>query len=469
MMKLNTIYPIGLLFSISFLLLSCEDFLEVEAPDNKLVQEVVFSSDATATSAMTGIYNQLFLSAFSDGFLSSVTLLSGLSADIIRNIYVSNIVSMEFEQNELSPGNSSNFYIWSSAYNIIYMTNSLLEGISNSEKITPDLKTKLEGEARFVRAFTYFYLVNLYGDVPLILTTNYRENQLSARDSSTEVYSQIIDDLQIAMDLLGTNDINGERTQANEYTATALLARVYLYLEDWEQAEVLSSKVINEASSYELLSELNEVFLANSKEAIWQISPIGEGGHASHTNEGNVFIIDPILSFFASIQLEEEFVEVFEETDRRSSNWVGYHEGKDAYFAHKYKIRSSNQFPIKEYSMVLRLAEQYLIRAEARARKGDLSGAIEDLDVIRDRAGIALISESNPGISQEGLLDTVIEERRKELFTEWGHRWLDLKRTGRADEILGAANPVWEPTDIWYPIPAEERKKNPNLSQNSGY
>lgn len=467
MMKLNNIYIILLI--IPFLLLSCEDFVEVKAPDNKLVQDVVFSSDATAKSAMTGVYNQLFLTAFSNGQRSSVTLLSGLSGDNIRNINTTNIARFQFEQNELLPDNSSNLDIWASAYNMIYMTNALLEGLVNSEEISTELKTQLEGETRFIRAFTYFYLTNLYGDVPLILTTNYQDNQLAGRTPSAEIYTQILDDLLAAMDLLSPEYLNGERTQVNKYAATALLGRVNLYLEDWDKAENLSGQVINETSKYELLTELNDVFLANSKEAIWQISPIGGGGLTTHTNEGNLFIIDPIFSFLAGFQLQEEFITVFEETDMRLFNWIGYNEGKDAFFSHKYKVWSSNEFPITEYSMVLRLAEQYLIRAEARARKGDLTGAIEDLDVIRERAGLAPISESNPGIGQQQLLDKIIKERRKELFAEWGHRWLDLKRTGLTEEILGANNPLWEPTDVLYPVPAEERMKNPNLSQNPGY
>lgn len=460
---------IKILFIFPFLLLSCEDFVEVDAPDNKLVQDVVFSSDATAKSAMTGIYNQLYLAEFSNGLWSSVSFMSGLSADNLESISTSNLLRMEYQQNEISPDHLYNLQMWSSAYNMIYMTNALLEGLNNSQGLTPDLTLRLEGEARFIRAFTYFYLVNLYGDIPLILTTNYQDNKLASRASSAEVYIQIINDLQIAIELLGSDYIDGERTQVNKYAATALLARVYLFLEDWEMAERLSTEVIEANSTYQLLQNLDEVFLANSLEAIWQISPIGGGGFVTQTNEGSIFIIDPIFSFLARVQLEKEFVNAFDEKDKRLSHWIGYHTGKEAYFPLKYKIRSSTEFPIKEYSMVLRLAEQYLIRAEARARSGNITGAIADLDVIRERAGLSFVSESSHEFEEKEIIDLIIEERRKELFTEWGHRWLDLKRTGRAGEVLGPGNPYWENTDVLYPIPAEERKKNPNLSQNSGY
>ena len=119
--------------------------------------------------------------------------------------------------------------------------------------------------------------------------------------------------------------------------------------------------------------------------------------------------------------------------------------------------------------MVLRLAEQYLIRAEARAMQNNLQGAISDMDVIRQRAGIDLIADIDPGIDREALLDLILEERKKELFAEWGHRWLDLKRSGTVSAVLGPIKPLWQDTDALFPIPGEEREKNSNLTQNEGY
>src|SRR5690606_10032322 len=98
---------------------------------------------------------------------------------------------------------------------------------------------------------------------------------------------------------------------------------------------------------------------ANSREAIWQISPIGGGGIASNTNDGSMFIIDPFVSFFSTLKLDESLVAEFSENDLRREKWIGYNTSLKSYFSHKYKIRASSQFPIKEYSMVLRLAEQY--------------------------------------------------------------------------------------------------------------
>jgi hypothetical protein len=119
--------------------------------------------------------------------------------------------------------------------------------------------------------------------------------------------------------------------------------------------------------------------------------------------------------------------------------------------------------------MVLRLAEQYLIRAEARAMQGKLPGAISDVDRIKVRAGLLPIAEIDPGIGREALLEVIMEERKKEFFAEWGHRWFDLKRTATAMEVLQPIKGQWKNTSLLYPVPEEERMKNPNLDQNEGY
>lgn len=466
-MKASFKIPVVFTILISCLT-SCEDFLEVEAPDNKIVSEVVFNSEETALSAMTGIYNQLLVTPFSNGGFDSVTVLSGLSADDLTTIRTTNFTYSEFDLHEVKPSNSRNLNLWSSAYKIIYMANSLLEGLENSENISEEIRIRLEGEAKFVRAFTYFYLVNLYGEVPLIKTTDYKINALAERDSVDNIYQLITNDLQTAADILGNDYLIGERTQVNRNTAIALLARVNLYLDNWEQAESLSSQIIANNGNFEILENLNEVFLANSREAIWQLSPLGGGTYFTNTNEGSTFIIPPFFSFLSHLKLTENFVNSFQSEDNRLTHWINFHSGLSVYYPFKYKIKNSSD-AITEYSMVLRLAEQYLIRAEARAMLDNLQGAIADLDKIRSRAGLEILAETNPDIGKEDLLNMIFEERKKELFAEWGHRWLDLKRKGKASELLETQNPLWQNSDVLYPIPESERLKNPNLTQNDGY
>lgn len=459
-----------LLVAICGFVASCEDFVEVEVPNHKIVSQNVFNNDNTANSALIGIYNELFRSYWSGGGRNSISVLSELSADNLRSTILDNDL-IEYEQNEISAQNTSNLNLWSSAYNIIYMCNSALDGLQISEGVSPEIKAKLMGEARFVRAFVYLYLVNLYGEVPLIQTSDYRINALAPRNNIDEIYSLIIYDLERAIEVLGGTYNNGERLRPNKFAAMALLARVYLYLEDWEKAEAFSSQVITSSENYALLNDLDTVFLANSKEAIWQVSPVGSGSALTHTKEGNLFILLENPKYNTPVSLSDHFVASFSVDDSRVNSWIQTFssENETFYYPFKYKVKYASSGDIEEFSMVLRLAEQYLIRCEARSRQGKLPEAINDLDIIRERANLSLISNVAPGIDQKDLLDSIMIERRRELFTEWGHRWLDLKRSGKVSDILSSTKPSWQETDILYPIPEEEIGKNPNLTQNIGY
>lgn len=469
-MKMKKIkISIKLLFLTTCLsLMGCEDFVEVDTPTHLVSSEVVFEDEITAQSAMTGIYNQLIRASFCGGWEDSVSVLAGLSSDNLIPLWETNVDYLAFDRHNLRPDNPRNLALWSSAYNLIYMCNAVLEGVEASAHLDQELRERLEGEAKTIRAFTYFYLVNLYGEVPLILHTDYRVNAVAAASTQGDIYTQMLADLQDALDLLPTTYREQDRRYVNAYVAQALLARIHLYLGEYEQAADASDALIAQEEMYGIAEDPNSVFLANSKEAIWQISPIGMGGSQSYTYDAYVMIIDPNASSLNPVQLDPSLREAFANTDRRLEEWIGYDEATQAYYAHKYKDRSSTG-NITEYSMVMRLAEQYLIRAEARAQQGNLAGALEDLDKIRQRAHLPLLVTTAPNIPAPAILDSIAIERRRELFTEWGHRWLDLKRTAKTDEVWSDGTENWQATDVRYPIPEEERKKNPNLAQNPGY
>ena len=459
-------YTIYLVMWISLLFSSCAEFVEVSIPDDRITSETVFNSEVTANSAVQGIYNQLLSLAFSSGRQNSVTVLSGLSADNLKATVTTESL-VEFEQNEIFVGNSGNLSLWSSAYNVIYMANAVLEGLENSRgNISNTSRMQLRGEALFIRSFSYFYLVNLYGDVPLVLTTAYSSNADLERTNRNEVYEHIIIDLNEAADLLEEEYQNEERLRANRFAVLSLLARVYLYTENWEMAEQVSTRVI-EAPAYRLNSNLNDVFLSNNEEAIWQISPLNGGSTRSNTNEGDYFIM---LNNRANVALTQDLLDIFEPTDSRLSQWIGSFSSNETtyYFPYKYKIKNAVG-EASEYSTVLRLAEQYLIRSEARAHQNRISQAIADLNRIRQRANLGAIQETEFDGGQMQLLDSIKLERRRELFTEWGHRWLDLKRWELASQLLSDKKEAWQPEDVLYPIPEEEIRKNYNLTQNDGY
>src|SRR5690606_36511578 len=260
--------------SVLLRLLSCEDFVDIDSPNFQMVTEDVYSKEKTTIAAVEGIYNQLYVANFST---YGVSVLGAMSGDLVL---ARTDTYLPFDQHELFSINTTdasfNQNIWSSAYNMIYMVNRALEGLENAN-INDELRQNLRGQVLYIRAFTYFYLTNLYGDVPLLLTSDYEGNAVAPRSSIEEVWLQIESDLDEATVLLDkqTDYNEGERYYVNRSVVEAFRARVYLYREDWSNAEIFSSKVINRSDLYGLETSLEDVFLSNSKEAIWQIAPDG--------------------------------------------------------------------------------------------------------------------------------------------------------------------------------------------------
>lgn len=448
--------------TLAILISSCEELIKIDPPQDKLIRETVFESDASATAAILNIYGVMCSeSNFTGGWIFSLTYLNGLNADEL--ILFASGASEPFYSNNILPSDNTVGSIWGNSYNIIYSANAVIEGLSGSPSITPSLKNQLTGEAMFIRAFCHFYLVNLFGDVPYITTTDYRSNANVTRTSVNMVYESIIQDLLKAEELLQDGYIMTERIRPNKCAAKALLARTYLYSSKWEDAENKASEIISNTLMFSLVN-LNSVFLKNSNEAIWQLFPLAG---RNNSVEGNLFILNGTPTRSA---LNEDLIKNFEPGDLRGINWIGSIKvsSNTYYYPYKYKATAS-QTSSTEYSMVLRLAEQYLIRAEARAYQNKLTGsnsAESDINVLRSRAGLA----NTVATTQTELLSAIEKEARMELFTEWGHRWFDLKRKGRADVVLSPVKLGWDATDMLWPLPESELLNNKNLTpQNPGY
>jgi hypothetical protein len=445
---------------LALLLLSaCSDFVELDAPKTQIVTTAVFENDAGAQGAIVGIYAQMMREvALASGGANGVTALAGLSADELDNHSPSQ-GRIAIYNNSLTPVNTVSS-LWNNSYLYIYQANSILEGANKSTQISKATRDEVLGEALFIRAFSYFYLVNFFGDVPLLLSTDYRVNRLAARTLVSEVYEQIEKDLLKAQGLL-LDDYSfslGEKVRPNRWAATALLSRVYLYQKKWDKAESQASLII-ESNKFPLADDLNSVFLANSTEAIWQLMPTAPG---YNTYDGPYFIVTTNTN---DVTATSFVTDAFEPGDNRANSWIGsYESDENTYnYVNKYKIKSIGE-PLTEYQMVLRSAEQYLIRAEARAMQDNLLDAVDDVNTIRIRAGLDPIDGS--GLSQSDVMVAIEEERRTELFIEWGHRWFDLKRWGTIDAVLGPVKADWQSTDALFPIPQSEIDANPNLVQN---
>lgn len=451
------ITALAVIFS-SILLSSCSEFLNIEKPRDHLVKPAVFTSDRSAEAALTGIYGTM--SDISSSLAARLHLVTGLYSDELS--YTGN--EDNYDQmltNNIQSTSGIVDGIWTDLYKYIYYVNSVLEGLEASDDVSDAVRTRLTGEAKLIRAFCYFYLCNLWGEVPLIISSDYRKNESLPRTPLPEVYAQIINDLQEAGELLVDIELTGERTRPDKYAAAALLARVYLFREDWEKAAQAASYVIQ--SGKFSLEELADCFLKDSHETIWQL--------ASVNPDYNTFIGQQVIPASETqipyYPLSESFGNSFEEEDQRPNVWTDTMTAAGIFYRYpyKYKIRTGSD-PLEELLIVSRLAELYLIRAEAFARTGKLSQATEALNKIRRRAGLTDVTAE----SGEELLLAIERERRTELFLEWGHRWFDLKRTGRAGDLMeDKKGSDWQPDDLLWPIPLSQIEANPYLSQNIGY
>jgi starch-binding outer membrane protein, SusD/RagB family len=465
---------------------SCKKFIEVDVPVTSVNAGNVYQNNSTATSVLTDIYSNLSqrepTSAVPDEALAGVSLATELSADNLTLFNKDNTRMLAFFENKLlAAGTPSGVYFWDRCYEFIYRVNAAMEGITNSTALTPAVQQQLLGECRFFRAFFYFYLVNLYGDVPLVLTTDYKQNALLPRTASATVYNQVLTDLLEAKQLLNEQYVaidmvtpGTERLRVNRSAARAMLARVYLYLGDYAKAEAEATAIINNGLYSLLTANIGNTFLKNSLETIWSLQPVQTA--TQNTWAGKVFLMTaagPNAS--RPVYLSDELIATYAPADKRLTSWIANVKvgTKTYYYPAKYKAGSAVT-TLVEYDIVLRLAEQYLIRAEARAQQNNLTGtgsAVSDLNVIRTRAGLSDTTISN----QQGMLDAILLERRKELFTEWGHRWFDLKRTGKIDGVMQAYAPVkgttWESYKSLYPIAQKQIDLNPGMTdqQNQGY
>jgi hypothetical protein len=457
MHNMRSIKSLLIVLVISSILPSCKKYLDTGAPEGQLVTSSVFTTDASATAAVLALYSTFNTSSI----LLMNTTLAGMSADDVQ-YNASNTIWDEFRSNAISIGSSGVQNYWSSAYAIIYAANSAIEGISASNGLTAATQQQLLGEVKFWRAFVYFHLYNLYGPVPLVTSTDLATNTTLGRSDSSAIYQQVITDLTDAQKLLTTTYPSTFKARVNLYAATAFLARVYLYAKDYANAETQATAVIG-SGMYTLGADLGKVFKNTSGETIWQISSIN-----GYSIVGSAFVPGN-ASTLPSYILYDTIYNSMDNADSRKSSWAtaALVSGTTYHYATKYKLTSAATGG-DEYTVMLRLAELYLVRAEARAQLNSTAGATSDVDSIRIRAGLPVLGT---GLSKEALLQEVMLQRKLELFGEGGHRWFDLKRTGTAISELSYLKPnlASKPGHLLFPIPANERTKNINLSQNTDY
>jgi hypothetical protein len=307
-----------------------------------VISAEVFKSDSLAQTAVIGVYIKM-MEAFGlfNGYMSRFP---GLSSDELYPTGTALDQDQPFILNAIPPENTTIWEVWSGAYAHIYRCNELVAGFTGSNSLTPALRDQLLGETYFLRALAYFYLVNLYGDVPLILTTDYAKSATVERTPVADVYDQLVADLQEAQSLLTDTYVTtpaypAARVRVNRLAATALLARIYLYRKQWDMAANSATTVI-QSGIYQLETDLLQSFRYNSREAILQFMPVLD---IYNTAEGAYFV--PILPLGKpAIMLCDSLMNHMDPADLRRTAWVRSVtvSAKKYNSPFKYKLRAKN-------------------------------------------------------------------------------------------------------------------------------
>lgn len=440
-------------FSFAFLIMSCEDLLN-PVPVDLISDDQVLTDANSARVLLTSAYRDL-------ANLGAPKIVAGdLTADnLIHNGTFTQY--REISSKDLSASNGSASALWGVIYSMSYIASFLNEGLPEIE-IPQTEFDEITAAASFLRAYAYFVGAYTFGGLPIVTTTNVEENRVIPRATFEETLDFIESELLYALDKLPEESFNaGEATNG---AVKALLARFYLYRGNWSESEKYASDIINGdgAKEYILEEEFENAVSDFSTESILEIVYSANDNPGTSTN----FSINNLFVGRREIIPSSEMVLALQ-NDGGDRNVVLEFDGTNV-------KGSDNGWTIVRYGpfdniQLIRLAEIYIIRAEARAQQDKISGvnsAEADINIIRQRAGVPLIQ----GSSKNQMLLIIENERRMELCFE-GHRWYDLVRTGRAQTVMNDFTSNWTEKDELWPIPFREITNNPSLknAQNPGY
>jgi hypothetical protein len=456
---MNKIKIVFLSFLGALLLASCENLVEVSNPTNQLGTVQVFEDVQTANAALAGLYAGLRdQSLISGAGYYTIGTLAASYADDLDCYNNDQNGFMDIYRNQQQQTNTVISNLWNTAYQQVYYANSIIHGAEQSTTLSAEDKNQLKGEALVVRSLLYFYLQQLFGDIPYTTGIDYEYNRSLSKMGSTALMEQLETDLKEAVSILEDNYRNAQRIYPNRKVAELVLAKVYLCEQKYQQAEQLAAGIL-QSPLYQFQPDLNEVFHYTSSHILWQLSPQNSG---DATKEASFYYFSDAAP--TAYTLTPDLVGSFADNDLRKQDWmtpVSFN-GDTWYRPYKYKNLSGTN--TNEYSVVFRLEEVYFIMAEALAKQNGVDDALPYLNATRERAGLSALTS----LSTDDFMNELLAEKRREFFTEFGHRFFDLKRLGRLDE-LKAVKPNWEDFKSLWPLPQNELLLNANLHpQNPG-
>jgi hypothetical protein len=451
-------YTLSVLAALS--LSSCEKYLEVE-PRASVSDENTIFDNASAQTALTGAYAAVASGGYYGTTFQSIGYLNG--DNIVWTGSQSQV--QEFINHNVNADNSTISGAWSAIYIAVNRSNHVIKKVPlvTDPLLTQANKDKIIGQAYFIRALAYFDLARTWGSVPIITepTETAADNSGIAKSSQQQVYAQVLTDLEKA-ELLLTETT--DRYRATKKTVWALKARYYLYNKDWANAELYATKLISDNANYRLVKPFGTFFQNDARgtaESVFEIfysaaelnnhrgqwQPQTNGGTRQWApNDALVTLLNnPLIGGTRSVLVAKD----------NQNRWYG-----NLYY----------RSPATDPSYVIRIAELYLIRAEARANQAadgatvaddKVLTATADLNAVRDRAGL----EATTAATKADVLLAIENERRVEFAFE-AHRWFDLVRTGRAATVLN----ITDTRKYLMPLPNDQLLIDPALRPNNpGY
>ncbi len=462
---------------------ACDDAL-VEQPRDIINPGQFFNSDNEAVAAVNGVYSRM-APMFGRDFGNDLCYWTHLGTDLARP---TGGREANYPQHPytLSASNVSTLADhWRTFYRVIGDANLVINRVGQSDKISPAIKQRVVGEATFLRAYAYYWLTNMWGDVPLWLN-ELDINEVGGaipRTPVAEVRSRMVTDLLKAANDLPSTYPDAEKGRVTKWAAKMLLCKYYLFQKDWAGVKTTATDILTN-SPHVLQKNLDDVFGIRNEyntENIWELDFVQDVFGSVRTSRFVPRQVDepavPGYAFtgFGLMTAAKEFLDSFDPNDKRLAlyNWTGAGAVKTRFF---YIVKFIDWTAPRSNSgvntLIFRLADTYLMLAEAENElAGPTPAGYARINAIRARAGVPELH----GLTQDSFRQALMNERKWELAFEFDRRW-DLIRWGKlldAVKSLTVTNPQGganiRPHHVLFPIPPQEIGKNPALTQNPGY
>lgn len=468
---------------LAFVTSSCGKVTDLQ-PQSNIASSNFWKTGRQAEMGITGVYQSFYLGGTNAPLYIKYLYWGEARADIYDPKNVGQDASIyNITLNRITPA-AGYVASWAEPYTAINRANNVLKFVPQIEDVTltPARKNEIIGEALFLRALNYYYIVRAFGDVPLVTdpSVSLEQDFKTPRIAKAIVLDTIVANLLQAEKILPVSYSSNAQTRgrATIGAAKALLTSVYLWRKEYQKCADKAKEVIDMVTLYQLEPNYATIFLDNSKESIFEIQ---FDNATQNNNRFQEFYLPPrfgVQLLAPAEKLYKDAVNGFAINDKRKPVTIGvtttplFNRANIAY-VNKYggTFGAAGTTSISDANQILlRLADVILMRAEAlNELNSNKTEVIALLNRIRDRAFGAGVKPVLATAIQDDLRKMILQERYLEFAFE-GQRWFDLVRTEQVGNVLGGQFPeLLDPRKWLFPISESIINANPNIVQNPGW